>query len=400
MKSNKQLLRSLVVLSVLVVVGLVGASGVLAAPGDVVGNKYEVHLHPPAGTNYSIHRAEFQDGVWVGTGEQVGWGRADSNDSNADFDEYLPNGTYFVYFEVDPDDQGQWLDTRYTEGSPGPYEFWAKTAVPAAPEEPVAEPAVDEEEAVEEIEESTVPAQYVLYATALDVEITAGETINVAGGLRDAEWKPVTTTIYLELDDVYTTTSTTAGFMFSLPYETAGTIQGKLWAEGSNQIPVVVQIEPGTAVSVTMEAPSEVTPGELLSVEWADTDPSENVNPTSESYDVTASIGGDMFLTYNDFAGNSLQFTCPGDVGDVITIEVEGDTGLKGTTEVTLVEELEEPVSAYTMITIPTGATLSGLATMFGTSVEELMRLNGIPNPDMIIAGKPLIVPVDLMGGP
>jgi len=387
-KSNK-FLRVLVVLSVLIVAGLVLSSNVSAD------GKYNIDLYPLAGKEVSIHRVESDGSL----GENVFWAKGASNDPAAHFVAKLSGGyQYRVFFAGDPHDQGQVLDLTWSDEigtAIGPFQFWpmiAPEVVPElAPEEPV-------EEVVAEETAATVQ-QYVLYATTLDVEITAGENVEVGGGLRNADWEPVMATIYLEMDEIYTTTTSTTGeFTFSLPpYETAGMIRGKLWADSSNQIPVVARVEPKAAKSVAVDVSLEATPGELLQVSFNDIDAHGNLNPTSESYDVTASIGGGAtFLTYNDFTGNNLQFTSPGDVGDIITIEVEGDTGLKGTTEVTLVEELED-VAAYTMITIPTGVTLSGLATMFGTSVEELVRLNGIPNPDMIIAGKPLIVSVVLM---
>jgi len=39
------------------------------------------------------------------------------------------------------------------------------------------------------------------------------------------------------------------------------------------------------------------------------------------------------------------------------------------------------------------GDTLSSIARRFNTTVEELVRLNNIANPDLIIAGETLLIP-------
>lgn len=47
----------------------------------------------------------------------------------------------------------------------------------------------------------------------------------------------------------------------------------------------------------------------------------------------------------------------------------------------------------YQVITIKRGDTLWALSRKYGTTVEELAKINGIKNPDLIYAGAPLKVP-------
>lgn len=47
--------------------------------------------------------------------------------------------------------------------------------------------------------------------------------------------------------------------------------------------------------------------------------------------------------------------------------------------------------------TIQSGDTLLGIARMFGTDVNTLARLNGIPNPDLIEVGRVIRVPADTL---
>lgn len=54
------------------------------------------------------------------------------------------------------------------------------------------------------------------------------------------------------------------------------------------------------------------------------------------------------------------------------------------------------PVAAGTQTyVIRRGDTLSGLAQQYGTTVNELVRLNGISNPNLIYAGETIRVPAN-----
>ena len=52
------------------------------------------------------------------------------------------------------------------------------------------------------------------------------------------------------------------------------------------------------------------------------------------------------------------------------------------------------PLSATAAsVTVRSGETLSDISYRFGVSVGTLMRMNGIRNPDLVEAGRPLQVP-------
>ena len=66
--------------------------------------------------------------------------------------------------------------------------------------------------------------------------------------------------------------------------------------------------------------------------------------------------------------------------------------------------DVDATVTAYALAIIPTatpsgmyivksGDTLSGIATHFGTTVEAIMELNGVSDPQLIQVGQALIVP-------
>lgn len=66
--------------------------------------------------------------------------------------------------------------------------------------------------------------------------------------------------------------------------------------------------------------------------------------------------------------------------------------------------DVNATVTAYALAIVPTptpsglyivksGDTLSGIASDFGTTVEDVMELNGIDNPEMLQVGQPLIIP-------
>ena len=61
--------------------------------------------------------------------------------------------------------------------------------------------------------------------------------------------------------------------------------------------------------------------------------------------------------------------------------------------------EVEEPTGNYRTITIARGDTLSQIARIYGTTVQELVRINNIQNPNLIYAGETLRVPVTTSGG-
>lgn len=52
------------------------------------------------------------------------------------------------------------------------------------------------------------------------------------------------------------------------------------------------------------------------------------------------------------------------------------------------------PIEQYITITIPYGATLSGIAQKYNTTVSKLVQINNIANPDLIYAGDTLKIPV------
>ena len=58
-------------------------------------------------------------------------------------------------------------------------------------------------------------------------------------------------------------------------------------------------------------------------------------------------------------------------------------------------DEPDVPPTGTTTIIIQWGDTLSGLALEYNTTVEELVRLNNIANPNLIYAGNTLIVPIN-----
>ena len=64
-----------------------------------------------------------------------------------------------------------------------------------------------------------------------------------------------------------------------------------------------------------------------------------------------------------------------------------------------ILPEVEEPTGNYRTITIARGDTLSQIARIYGTTVQELVRINNIQNPNLIYAGETLRVPVTTSGG-
>ena len=64
-----------------------------------------------------------------------------------------------------------------------------------------------------------------------------------------------------------------------------------------------------------------------------------------------------------------------------------------------ILPEVEEPTGNYRTITIVSGDTLSQIARIYGTTVQELVRINNIQNPNLIYAGETLKVPVTTSGG-
>ena len=98
---------------------------------------------------------------------------------------------------------------------------------------------------------------------------------------------------------------------------------------------------------------------------------------------------------WNSWAG--WQYT---DKGEVPGISVYVDRN-KFTKEVFLDDKSEipnnnsnKPTEKYINITIPYGATLSGIALQYNTTVSELARINNISNPNLIYAGSSLKIPV------
>lgn len=57
-----------------------------------------------------------------------------------------------------------------------------------------------------------------------------------------------------------------------------------------------------------------------------------------------------------------------------------------------------KPAKMYQTITIIRGDTLSQIARIYGTTVGELVRINNIQNPNLIYAGESLIVPITTSG--
>ena len=64
-----------------------------------------------------------------------------------------------------------------------------------------------------------------------------------------------------------------------------------------------------------------------------------------------------------------------------------------------ILPEVEEPTGNYRTITIVRGDTLSQIARIYGTTVQELVSINNIPNPNLIYAGATLKVPITTSGG-
>lgn len=62
------------------------------------------------------------------------------------------------------------------------------------------------------------------------------------------------------------------------------------------------------------------------------------------------------------------------------------------------IPEIEVPNQEYKTITIVRGDTLSKLARIYGTTVQELVKINNIQNPNLIYAGESLIIPVTTSG--
>lgn len=62
------------------------------------------------------------------------------------------------------------------------------------------------------------------------------------------------------------------------------------------------------------------------------------------------------------------------------------------------IPEIEIPDQRYINITIIKGDTLSQLAITYGTTVEELVKINNIQNPNLIYAGENLKVPISTSG--
>lgn len=60
---------------------------------------------------------------------------------------------------------------------------------------------------------------------------------------------------------------------------------------------------------------------------------------------------------------------------------------------------VEMPSTNYVTITIVRGDTLSSIANNYGTTVQELVSINNISNPNLIYAGNTLKVPVTTSGG-
>ena len=64
-----------------------------------------------------------------------------------------------------------------------------------------------------------------------------------------------------------------------------------------------------------------------------------------------------------------------------------------------ILPEVEEPTENYKTVTIVKGDTLSQIAKDYGTTVQELVRINNIRNPNLIYAGETLKIPVTTSGG-
>ena len=64
-----------------------------------------------------------------------------------------------------------------------------------------------------------------------------------------------------------------------------------------------------------------------------------------------------------------------------------------------ILPEVEEPTGNYRTITIVRGDTLSQIARIYGTTVQELVSINNIPNLNLIYAGATLKVPITTSGG-
>lgn len=64
-----------------------------------------------------------------------------------------------------------------------------------------------------------------------------------------------------------------------------------------------------------------------------------------------------------------------------------------------IIPEIEEPSKKYLNITIVRGDTLSKIAKEYNTTVNELVKINNIQNPNLIYAGNNLKVPITSSGG-
>jgi len=99
----------------------------------------------------------------------------------------------------------------------------------------------------------------------------------------------------------------------------------------------------------------------------------------------------------------SVTLTACGDIGEVSFLPRETVPALLYITPAPTLD-VDATVTAYAQAIIPSptpsgmyviksGDTLSGIAADFGSTVEEIMTLNNITNPEMIQVGQTIIIP-------
>lgn len=105
----------------------------------------------------------------------------------------------------------------------------------------------------------------------------------------------------------------------------------------------------------------------------------------------------------NVFSGNYYAQKVTHTISDAYTVEMEMTQVQQLVINTTDTETRVEPVQQdppkapeapkYKVITIKRGDTLWALSRKYGTTVQELAKINNIRNPDLIYAGAPLKVP-------
>jgi LysM repeat protein len=122
--------------------------------------------------------------------------------------------------------------------------------------------------------------------------------------------------------------------------------------------------------------------GKIMAYEIYKVVAGDNLTKISKKYGTTVA----ELVKLNNIANPNLIF-----VGQELKIPVaDAEPAVATATAAT-----SAPAPATTKYTIQRGDNLTKIAKQFGTTVEALVRYNGIANPNLIYAGSELIVPMD-----